>query len=68
MSHALEELEKLIMFVLQEYQVLKLLIDLNKFNNQTLELNVDYLTSEKLVMIISHSLSNAKPQLLAQLS
>ncbi len=53
---------------LQESQVLKLLTDLKKFNNQMLEQNVDFSTSEKLEMNISHILFNAKIQLLAQSS
>jgi hypothetical protein len=55
------------MYVLLEFLELKLSIDLNKFNNLMLGLNVDYLISEKSVMIIFHSLLNVKHQLHVQL-
>lgn len=61
----LEELEKLTMSELQEFQELRLLIDLNKFKNQMLELNADCLTSEKLEINIFHILLNVKIQQLA---
>lgn len=67
MYHVLEESEKLIMLELLEFQQLKLLIDLNKSKNQMLVLNVDYLISEKLGMIIFLILLNVKLQLHAPL-
>lgn len=64
----LEESEKLIMLELREFQARRLLTGQKKSNNRMLELNVDYLTSEKLVTNIFHILWNVKPQQLAQLS
>lgn len=64
----LEESEKLIMLELREFQARRLLTGQKKSNNRMLELNVDYLTSEKLVTNIFHILWNAKPQQLVQLS
>lgn len=58
--HALEDLEKLIMSELQEFQDRKLSIDPKKFNSLMLALNVDYFKSEKLEINISHTLFNAK--------
>lgn len=52
---------------LQEFLELRLSTGLNKFNNPMLELNVDYLTLEKLVTNIFHTLLNVKLQQLAPL-
>jgi hypothetical protein len=51
------------MLELQEYQALKLLTDLNKFNNLMLVQNVDFSILEKLAINISHILLNVKIQL-----
>ncbi len=63
MFHVSEESGKLIMLELQEYQALKLLTDLNKFNNLMLVQNVDFSILEKLAINISHILLNVKIQL-----
>lgn len=63
MSHVSEESEKLIMSESQEYQVLKLSTDLNKFNNLMSVHNVDFSILEKSVINISHILLNVKIQL-----
>ena len=55
------------MLELLESLELRSLIDLNKYNNQMLVLNVVSLISEKLVMNISHILFNAKLPLLVLL-
>lgn len=63
--HALEELEKLTMSELQEYLEPESSTDQKKFNNRTLEHSVDFSTSERLEMTISHTLSSVKLLLLA---